>query len=319
MRASFLALVLLSAAMAGCLTGERADRDTGDSRDSDLFVPGEDDGDGDPVDGDPNRSFASAPTLAEGLVWTYELSGASAHADELGVVVARANASGYLFAGRSPADLPGEVHADRPWLGAQSTDLNPTDHPARLLDFPLVDGKTWSWGEADVTASRSEVPSLDGPASGFEMTVEDGGLTRTWTYAPEVGYLTSYREASDGTTLVELTLADFGTRSNATWYRSLGSHRVDGAGSPGSVAVGGDADALVLGLAGDRGSQATVSPPATSGMGPTLYQVRDATGASYDRHPPAEGDWQLSSTPPPNGSMQASLTSVAWTEIRASG
>lgn len=320
MRAPVLAILLLSAALAGCLTGEQADDDDdGDSRDSDLFIPGEDDEAELPDRDGSNRSFSSPPLLSEGLVWTYELGGTTAHAEELGVVVARRNASGYLFGGRGPADLSAEIHGDRPWLGGQSGDLNPTGDDRVLFDFPLVDGKTWSWGDVEVTAKRGEVPGLDGSTTGFEMTFTSGELTRSWTYAPEVGYLTSYSESRGGTTTVELTITDIGLRSNATWYRSLASYRVSGGGPPGSISVDEDADALVLGLTGAQGSQATVSPPLTSGMGPTSYHVQAAYGGAYDQHPPAGGDWQLTSTPPPTGSMEASLTSVAWTEIFASG
>lgn len=320
MRAPVLAILLLSAALAGCLTGEQADEDDdGDSRDSDLFIPGEDDEAELPGEDGSNRSFSSPPVLSEGLVWTYDLGGTTAHAEELGVVVARRNASGYLFGGTEPADLPAEIHGDRPWLGGQSSDLNPTGSDRVLFDFPLVDGKTWSWADAEVTAERGEVPTIDGTTEGFEMTLASGELERTWTYAPGIGYLTSYTESLAGTTTVELTITDIGLRSNATWYRSLASLRISGAGPPGAISVGDEADALVLGLTGDRGSQATVSPPLTSGMGPTSYHVQAAYGGAFDRHPPASGDWRLTTTPPPTGSMEASLTSVAWTEIFASG
>lgn len=318
-RLLLLAVVLLAVGLTGCLTGETdAPQDPGGGNDSDLFIPEADDGSGSGSGSGSNASSsAPVPALSAGLSWRYEVSGPAAHASNLTIVVARSNGSGYLFAGASPRDLAAEVHWDAPWFGRQSLELNPSgeDERRRLFDFPLIDGKGWSWGEGTVAAERTTLETPLGTLDGYRMTLHGTETNRTWTYAPRVGYLVSYTEGPTEAPTLRLTLAGLEARSNATWYRALAGYQVDGGGPPGSVQAD-NATAIAVSLVGNRGSQATLMPPTTSGQGPTVYQIRDAEGWIYDRVPAVDGEWTLATTPPPEGAMRASMLAVQWPTIQ---
>lgn len=313
-----LVVVALAGALAGCLGGDEApdspeDPETGPQAPGDGNGGDGSGGSGEDPDGDGGEDEASArrPSLSPGLAWRYNVTGHAAAVDETTVVVARAGQAGYLFAGSSPSDLHGEVTRNRSWLGWQTEGLNPKGDGPRLFDFPLEDGKTWSSPEGTVTAERAEIEAPMGTFEGYRMTVD--GVNRTWTYAPDVGYLVTYEEGRDEVPMVRLGLESVGTRANATWYTSEATLRLDGPGD-GTADVA-NASAIVLAGGGDPGATVAATAPTTSQQGPWVTQVREGSSWAYERRAPAEGTWRLSASAPPEGTVGAALAAVTWTEL----
>lgn len=310
MRTLALALVvLLAAATAGCLSDEGSP--TTAPEDGPQTDPG--DGGSDDAPTDDADAGASRPSLAPGIAWRYRTTGTWHAADELTVAVARVGERGYLMAGGSPADLVEETLWNRTWNGWHTTDLNPKGEDAPVLfDWPLEDGKTWSTPAGTVTIEKATVETAAGTFEGYRMTL-DGDVNRTWTYAPEVGYLVTYEQARGETTLLGLELEAVETRGNATWHRTPASARVEAAAA--TIAVDGNASTVLVSGGGDPGATASASPPVDSGQGPWATTVQDEPSWAYERREPAAGEWRISSTPPPEGQASAAIAAPTWLEL----
>lgn len=319
MRALWLAVVLLVAPLTGCLTGADddppgnppevpPDRDGGSDDERPGESPSTDDGQG--------RS-APTPSLGPGLAWTYEASGIYSAGGEQTVVVARAATDGYLFAGGRPGDLAGEIHFDRPWLGQQTLELNPTgEDTEQLFDFPISDGKTWPSLTGTVTATQTALDTPLGEFEGFQMTLEGTEMDRTWTYAPGIGYLVSYTATMDGTTYLDLSLTDVQRADNATWYAPMGQVQLEGApGQSGQLDVAGNASAVSIAAGASSGGQVTVLPPLTAQQEPFTFQTEGEQAWTYTQRAPAEGTWRVSTTQPPTSFAFASVAAVTWVEL----
>lgn len=322
MRAIVLAILLLAAPLSGCLTG--ADDDPPGNPPE--IPPGNDPpgerggaGGGDGGPGSADQRPAPQPTLAPGLTYVYDASGTYSTGASFAVVVARATADAYLFAGGSPADLVEDVHWNRSWHGWQTLSLNPRSEDgsgARFFDFPLTDGKTWSWGDGTVTAERTTVETPGGSVDGFRMTLTGTSTNRTWAYAPTTGYLTAYTAERGGTTYLDITLTEITDRTNATWYRSVTGTTIEGTpGNTGTIGVTVDADTVSISAGGWQGGRTTVLPPVDSQQTPWTYEAAGGESWTYDRRPPAEGEWRVTTSAGPDGYAAASLTAVNWTTV----
>lgn len=319
MRAVRLLVVLvLAAALAGCLTGDE-DPDAPEGPGSSPEPPddgsdgtgGSGDLDDEPPDPGEEEHGARRPSLSPGLAWQYNATGRAVASDEVNVVVARAGQAGYLFAGATPEDLHGEATRNRSWLGWQTEDLNPKGEGPHLFDFPLEDGKTWSTPAGTVTAERETLDTDLGSFEGYRMTVD--GVDRTWTYAPAVGYLVSYEETRGDATMVKLELEAVDTRENATWYTPESAVHLQGA-NDGTADVE-NASTVLLAGGGDPGATVSVTPPATGMQGPWITQVRDAPSWAYEEREPVEGTWRVSASAPPEADVGAALVAVTWNEL----
>lgn len=159
-----------------------------------------------------------APDLAPGRSWTYRAKTLYDARDEITIVVAEKNASGYLFAGARREDVLLPLAWGRFTHGPQDRSLNPVSGEARLLDFPLSEGKSWLFaGNLTVTAHRADVRVPGGSGSGWR--IEGGGerATVSYGYAASVGYLTDMDWRVRGAPFVRLELARVGVASTYVW------------------------------------------------------------------------------------------------------
>ncbi|MDX1612046.1 MAG: hypothetical protein R3185_06725, partial [Candidatus Thermoplasmatota archaeon] len=212
-------LVILSLLLlAGCLTGQAG---PGPAEGPDA--PGARVGQGQDA---PDASGVPAPTLRPGTAFTFATAGLQDGEEEVTAVVARSGPDGYLLAGADQGDLATGIAFSRWWLGPVDAHLNP-QHPEtgermdHILSFPLYNGKTWPLGNHNVTARAAPVPVPGGLAEGFEMRWGYGRGNLTWTYAPSIGYLTTYQWEEKGTVLEAARLTDVGQASAWTWYEEL--------------------------------------------------------------------------------------------------
>lgn len=319
MRALALALLLLAAPLAGCLSGEDASTDDGPSGPG--SGPGDGDGAGDDGNGtgsqDEGPRPAPLPSLGPGAAWTYESTGLWNVPEDLTIVVARASSKGYLFAGGAPIDLVEDVHWNRTWLGPQTLELNPRggDEEIRLFDFPISDGKTWSSRDGTVTAEATTLETPLGTFEGYQMTLEGTDTNATWTYAPRVGYLVTYTAELGDQTVLDLALKSVQARENATWYTAHGRALALGGPSSGSIEVPSEANTVSIVAGGRDGGQVTVFPPATSQQAPWTFEAEGEERWIYDRRPPAEGTWRMTVNHGPSGYAGGGIAAVNWTTL----
>lgn len=310
MRAVVLVLLVLTGALAGCMDGEEdpytAPDDGGGSDDRDGGSQGSDGTTSDRETGIP------APTLPVGRAWTYEATGVYDTGTTVTIVVAEATDDGYLLAGKTPADLMEDVLWDRPWQGEVDAELNPVGQGApQLFDFPLDNGKTWEDRGTTVTARIGQIPHPDGQRIGLIMSASGESGNRTWTYDPQVGYMTSYKSTRGDTTYLQLNLTEVTTSETWTWYEAHEQAFSDGS-APGMLEVSSQATGVVVSAGGWGGGQAQLVPPLT-GPSPATYQFTDAERWTYDLYEAAEGSWQLTAQSPPDGLGYITASSVTWT------
>lgn len=312
MRVLLLSLLLLTAGVAGCMSDDE-DPSGGAGDGSGAGDDGSDQGSGSgPGDQAPRETGIPAPSLQPGRAWTYEATGVYDTGTTLTIVVAEATDEGYLFAGKDPADLVEEVAWDRPWQGPMDAELNPADGDGpRLFDFPLDDGKTWRSGDQTVTARIGQIPHPDGPRVGLIMSAATGDGSRTWTYDPQVGYMTSYQSTQGNTTYLQLNLTEVTTSETWTWFEPHDQAFTDGS-TPGTLEVSSDATGVVVSAGGWGGGQAQLVPPLT-GPSPATYQFTDEERWTYDVYEAAEGSWHLTAQSPPDGLGYIQATAVTWT------
>ncbi|MEA3199567.1 MAG: hypothetical protein QOE90_995 [Thermoplasmata archaeon] len=153
---------------------------------------------------------SAAPDLPVGRSWTYHAKTRYDSRTEITIVVASKNATGYLFAGATADDVLEPLAWGRFTHGPQSLGLNPTEDAVRLFDFPLEEGKTWTFtGNLTVTARATR--------AGWTMSGATDHASVTYAYAPSVGYLTSMDWRVRNATFVELGLARVGIASKWVW------------------------------------------------------------------------------------------------------
>lgn len=299
-RALVVAILLLTVPLVGCL----GDDPTG-------LTPGDD-----------GTSATPAPDLEPGTAFVYAAGGHWDLVPSFTVVVAQASDEGYLLTGQTRTDLVGEVFLERAWFGVRDAELNrePTDgHPEgwQLFDFPLHDGKTWYRGQQRVTAHAAPVPTPDGTEPGYVMTLgggpgDDYGIT--YTYAPSVGYLTSYTYTWNGRSMFDISLTEVTRSETWTWYEEGPVHELSAARGtevePFQQAPG--YDHLVVYAGGSEGTVAMVSPPELSRT-PWTYQVDGKheafTGTLLEA---TQGSWTLALQKPQEGHAYLGTVAVRW-------
>lgn len=310
MRALVLALLALTAGLAGCM-GDGEDPDAAPDDGTDREDRAGDPGSGRDT-GSQRETGIPAPTLPVGRAWTYEATGVYDTGTTVTIVVAQATDEGYLLAGKAPGDLLEEVSWDRPWQGQVDLELNPAgEDGSTLFDFPLDQGKTWEDRGATVTARIGQIPHPDGQRIGLIMSTETEDGERVWTYDPQVGYLTSYRSTRGNTTYLQLNLTETTTSETWTWFEPHAQAFSDGS-APGMLEVPGEATGVVVSAGGWGGGQAQIVPPLT-GPAPATYQFTDQERWTYDTYEAAEGSWQLTAQSPPQGLGFIQATAVTWT------
>ncbi len=264
-----------------------------------------------------------APDLASGTAFVYQAGGHWDLVPSFTVVVAQASDEGYLLTGQTRQDLIGEVFLERAWFGVRDAELNraPTDgHPEgwELFDFPLQDNKTWHRGQQTVTAHKSPVPTPSGTELGYVMTVGGGpgdDFVIEYTYAPSVGYLTSYTYTWNGRPVFDITLTEVTRSDTWTWYEQGPVHELSADRGteirPFSQTPG--YDHLVVYAGGSEGTLATVTPPSLD-TGPWTYQVDGKheafTGTLLEA---TEGTWTLTLQKPQDGEAYLGTVAVRWT------
>lgn len=146
-----LALLAATAVLTtGCLGPAPADGPAADGDGDGALPPGTDDHPGTgPTNDAPFGPVAHAPSWSPGTWWTWEVTGRSFGTYELTTVVARDAADGATAAVGYTDVEPGlRSHVFHvPPVGEVRTEDHAWtvhDAPARLVDFPLHDGKTWT-------------------------------------------------------------------------------------------------------------------------------------------------------------------------------
>lgn len=263
-----------------------------------------------------------APDLEVGTAWTYEASGRWDLTDRFTVVVAEASEEGYLFAGAEPSDLKGEVHLERAWFGHRDAELNRLPSPQHpegwpILDFPLYDGKTWNRGVHKVTAHAAPVETPSGFEPGYRMSLGDDSFNVTWTYAPSVGFLTSYTYTWEGAPRFDIRLAEQPTLTEALWYETGPVAETDDEGEvhAATLDVPDGFDHVMAYAGGTDGAAGTVLP-APGGQAPWLFSV-DRTGEAFfaELFEATPGPWTLTASHRDGGFAFVWAVAVDWQKI----
>lgn len=324
MREGFLCLLLLTAGLAGCLSGTSEEPSTAEPADPPPTEPATE---------SPNRTAAvPAPSLSTGLALIYEATGLWDRVGTVTVVVASNGTEGYLFAGQERVDLVEEMIFSRPWMGRLDRTLNPLDDQGdpywTLFDWPLEDGKSWLMDddpELEVTATRGSIPGPDGSREGFAISGSREEAAVRYTYDPEIGYVTTFQEDWQGRRVLDLELVEVRRAEQAIWGQVEGETGTCGdptastpPSSPGSrLDVPPEADA-VFASAGSIGEGRTVvSPPPGNGSEPWTHEHEPEEQWLYTAFDPIEGSWMLSATGRPDAVQPGTYTcvSAAWASL----
>lgn len=320
MRRLIVYALLVSAALAGCLEDDRPAPRSATSAGSQAS-------NGTNAAAEGATSEATRPSLAEGTVFVYATEGPTSANGSVRLVVADLDEGGYLLAGGNGTDLAGEIHHDRPWIGPVDERLNPRDEAGgslRLFDWPLRDGKTWTLdAEAgiEVTANRSTVPGPGGEVPGFAVHGGSGSVNVSYTYAPSVGYLTSYAVREADQVLHEATLVEVDGGGEPVWYEAGTSHRACSdwpTDSARRFEVAADRDAIVAASVSTGPGTVTLVPPPAAGDPPHVRALEDPYRWRYDLVPAREGAWTMSAhsrtpTQVSGALVCVSAVAVSWT------
>lgn len=240
MRVVWLGVLLFALAFAGCVEEPAPDPVTP--------APGEKYGAVLPGD-DPLSAYTwngtnliydelDPPTLTQGTAWTYARSGVWDLAKETTVVVAEADADGYLFAATSKDHLVNAAIWWVDYLGPRGLDLNLEHVEEPVMSWPLFDGKTWQTHGVAVSAVADLIETPIGTLPGYRIEGNDGDRFFRATFVPEVGYFTSYAYGMvDGDVYEAIELVSIGTATEAYWFErgphfSYGTTPLPGSGGP---------------------------------------------------------------------------------------
>lgn len=275
-------------------------------------------------------------SLPVGLALTYEAAGAWDRLGEVTVVVASNGSQGQLFAGRSRSDLAEEMAFPcRPWMGDLDADLNPLGSDGtpywKLFDWPLKDGKSWTFDDdpaVEVTAERASIPGPGGPREGIRIQGGSENLDLTYTYDPDVGYLTTFQEDWRGTRVLDLRLVEVARSEEWIWGEvgeeasTCGDPTGTSPPPPASTLdVPSEADA-VFATAGSIGDGTTsVTPPPTNGSEPWTHEHVPEEQWVYEAFDALEGAWSLEAVGRPDALEQGTYTctSVVWVTLTGPG
>jgi len=312
MRFALLIVLFASAAALGCLQADSG---------PDSPEVGEESG-SDVGSSETGTEGVTAPELANGTAFVYARDGPTAPAGSLRIVLASTEETD-LLAGASGPDLVGEIVHDRAFLGPVNEAMNPEG--VRLFDWPLEEGKTWALTADgfEVSAERARVPGPDGEVEGFEIRGERGNASLAYTYAPSVGFLTSYRLLAGQEPVVELKLEEVTTEDEATWFEQAGQRKACSAWAPDSLKmleVAEGADAVVAGGWSSRSGTGVLEPPPESDREPVVQRHEGGGRWIYDLVEAEPGTWTLatkSQVPADAGGGRVCLDAraVTWTSV----
>lgn len=224
MRLIWIALVLLSATLSGCIEDPAPGPDTATSGASYGTMLPQD---------DPHAAYTwngtnliydvlEPTTPRAGTTWTYAASGAWALSTELSIVAAQDDTGALVFGAPAADQLINSAVWGQYWYGPMGDDLNQKEIKTKLLDWPLFDGKTFPLDDLVMFVVADLVETPLGTLAGYRIEGADNETAVSYTFVPEIGYLTSYSYGSaDGTEVWEsLELRSVTTSDTAVWHET---------------------------------------------------------------------------------------------------
>lgn len=239
----------------------------------------------------PINASAALPSHPVGRAWTFEGTELYNEDAAFTVVVASADADGYLFAGGAEDDLVHEALWGSPWFGSREPDLDRKGWYMTPLDFPIHDGKTWAFDEqVRVTARAGDVETPTGREPGFTMSGDDGsGRTVSYDYAPSLGQIVRWMHDYGNGRGESVRMTAVAEGRPWVWYELGTLVVVPNPHEPQPFDVPAGYDAVIASAGGVRGSRAVLAPPQGQPW------TTEFTGPDEDWHhallPAAEGRW----------------------------
>lgn len=175
------------------------------------------------------------------------------------MVVARADATGYLFAGGAPDDLVYDALWQSPWFGERKQDMDRKDWENNVLEFPLHDGKTWTYyGNQTVTATAARVDTPGGETEGFRIE----GERVSYDYSIPLGQIVRWeRMYANGQLGESLRLVSVAEGVEPLWYDAGTLVSVFTPQDTSAFEVGSGYDAVIASAGGIKGARALLSAP----------------------------------------------------------
>jgi hypothetical protein len=284
-RWGFMGCLIVALLLAGCMGGTPNADPPPDNRGGDGTA-------------DPEGTWQiPAPLLAQGRSWTYTASGFWEIPSEITIVVARADTSGYLLAGGTREELQNEVIWDVPYFGERDLALEPVGardrHNGPMLVFPIAENRTWEFRGTNVFAQRAEIEVMGRTLDGVRIHGTDGGFEVLIEYAPEVGYITRYRETWGTMGLAwSLELASVGERSDWAWFELGAEVFMNSMEEPVTLEVTDEEEAVIIWWIGDETSRGIVAPP-PGGPLPFLHEGQGSPRFVAEIHDAVPGAWRF--------------------------
>lgn len=205
---------------------------------------------------------APAPELAVGRAWTYEGFEFYNEDATFTVVVAQADAQGYLFAAGAEDDLVYPALWGSRWFGERPRDLS--DGDVRMLRFPLSDGASWEYFEGfTLTARAAQVDTPLGPDAGFVVEGADERRSIHIEYSPRAQNVVRYTATrADGSVRDDLRMARIADAQPWIWFELGPLTVVPNPHEPAVFDVAEGFDHVLVSAGGASGGRARVASPA---------------------------------------------------------
>lgn len=231
----------------------------------------------------------AAPELAVGRAWTYEGYELYNGDASFTVVVAQAEAEGYLFAGGAEDDLVYDALWASPWFGPRDRSLNSARYDLPLLRFPLREGDSWSYS-SDITL-RARAASIDTPLGKDDGFVIEGASERVVIraeYSPRAQNVVRFHTTIGGKVFQDIRMTAVADGQPWVWYQ-LGTLGVaSNPHEPAAIDVSDGFDHVIASAGGTTGGRAHVAGPGGPAWEVEFSGDESWTHAMLDATP---GDW----------------------------
>jgi hypothetical protein len=252
------------------------------------------------------------PKLKAGMTFTFEGQFLYDQLDKFTIVVVNTT-DGQLFAGSTPEDTRYAAIWGHLLWGPRDANLN--DEYAKILSFPLFDGKTWDVYEGmTVVARAADVRTPLGSEAGFVIEGTRDHYAISADFAPSIGYLTHFETRSNEALQDSVSMTAIGTATEGTWFETGSDVYAVYNEPPATLDVPPGFDAVIISAGGLGGARAVGGPVAASTPwsweNPSMEETWESVAMEA-----TPGPWVYQALAPADGWVYMRSLPVKWTPL----